>query len=62
MDDYTEGFTVGFVVTAIVAIVVFATPFIGCRSSFEKEAMGNGCGKLVCNTDGACEFEWTCSE
>jgi len=62
MDDYTEGFVVGFVVTAIVAALVFATPFIGCRSSFEGEAMGNGCAKLVCDTNGACEFVWTCIE
>jgi len=62
MNDYAEGCTVGFVVTVIVAAVIFATPFIGCRSSFEREAMGNGCAKLVCDTNGACEFVWTCSE
>ncbi len=62
MDDDIKGFIVGFIVASFVALMIFINPMVGCRSGFQKEAMGNGCGKLVCDTNGACEFEWTCSE
>ncbi len=62
MDDDIKGFLVGFIVAAFIAQVIFINPEVGCRSGFEKEAIGNDCGKLVCDTDGMCEFEWTCDK
>jgi len=62
MDDDMKGFVVGLAVGLFCVAMLFLTPLVGFRSSFQKEAVGNGCGKLVCDTDGACEFEWTCSE
>lgn len=60
MDDGMQGFFIGFFSALFCILILFLTPLVGCRSDFEREAIGNGCGKLICDTNGACEFEWTC--
>ncbi|KKN98882.1 hypothetical protein LCGC14_0141230 [marine sediment metagenome] len=60
MDDDIKGFFVGLVVGLIIMAITISSPFVGCRSDFQKEAIGNGCGKLNCDINGACEFEWNC--
>jgi hypothetical protein len=62
MDDATRGFFVGLVTGLFCVAMLFLTPLVGFRSSFQKEAVGNGCGELICTTDGACAFIWTCDK
>lgn len=62
MNDIWKGFFMGLGVGALFLLLFITAPGISCRSNFEQEAVGNNCAVWVCDTNGSCEFKWTCGE